>query len=190
MLLSIKKPIFVAVGNLCLKAFNARVAALTKEKRSISDPPGYIIKLREQREAAKARREALNVSRSKRQGALDGGKRFTTTDTDATWPDTNVTTANALTETQPQQYPIATQQVNPVQGSIRIGDDAFWLSEALDDGFLAGGPAEMMNLDTDAILAQDYWLDTPNGEVIDWAQWDTWFGNLDPIRPNISAGPG
>ena len=39
MLLSIKRPIFVAVGNLCLKAFSARVAALTKEKRSFSDPP-------------------------------------------------------------------------------------------------------------------------------------------------------
>jgi hypothetical protein len=47
----------------------------------------------------------------------------------------------------------------------------------------------MMNLDTDAILAQDYWLDTHNGGVIDWAQWDAWLGNVDPIRPNIGAGP-
>jgi hypothetical protein len=185
MLLSIKMPIFVAVGNLCLKAFSARAAALTKEKRSLSDPPVYITKLREQREAAKARREAA-IAKSKGRDATDSEKRLTTTDADATWPQTNRRSAEALVEPQPQQCSAA----NPVQGSTWTGDDAFWLSEALDDGFFVGGAADVMNLDTDAILAQDYWLDTPNGEVIDWAQWDAWFGNLDPVRPNIGAGPG
>ena len=189
MLLSINKPIFVAVGNLCLKAFSARAAALKRDKRSLSDPPKYITKLREQREAAKARREAV-IARSKGQETLDSKKRLSIRDTKATWPDKIPRSAEALVEAQPQQYPVATQAANPVQGSIRTGDDAFWLSDALDDGFFAGGAADMMNLDTDAILAQDYWLDTPNGEVIDWAQWDAWLGNLDPIRPILGAGPG
>ena len=188
-LLSTKKPIFVAVGSLCLKAFSARTAALTKEKRCLSDPPEYITKLREQREAAKARREAV-VARSKGQKTLDGKKRLTITDADTTWPGTNPSSAQAWVEAQPQQYPVAKQPANFVQGSTRTRDDAFWLSDALDGGFFAGGAADMMNLDTDAILAQDYWLDTPNGAVIDWTQWDAWLGNLDPIRPNIGAGPG
>ncbi|KAL8704293.1 MAG: hypothetical protein Q9201_002547 [Fulgogasparrea decipioides] len=187
MLLSTNRPIFVAVGNLCLKAFSARAAALTKERRSLSDPPGFIIKLREQRKAAKAKREAV-IARSRGQETLDGEKSLTTTDADATWSDTDPRSAEANVQAQPQQHPLAKQSTNLVQGSTRTGDDAFWLSDALADGFFAGGAADMMNLDTDAILAQDYWLDTSNSEVIDWAQWDAWLSNPDSIRPNTGAG--
>jgi len=189
MLLSIKRPIFVAVGNLCLKAHSARAAVLAKEKRSLSDPPVYINKLREQREAAKARREAA-TARSKGKETTDGEKRLAAADADVTWPNTDLRSAEALVETQSQQYQVPDQPSNPVQGSTRTGDDAFWLSDALDDGFFGGGAVDMMSLDTDAILAQDYWLGTPDGEVIDWAQWDAWFGSVDSIRPNIGAGPG
>lgn len=197
MLLSNNRPIFVAVGNLCLKAASARAAALTTEKRSLSNPPEYITKLREQREAAKARREAVKarrqavIARRNGQETLDGEKRLMTTDADATWPDTDPRSAEALVEAQPQQHLEAKQPANPVQGNTRTGDDAFWLGDALDDGLFAGGATDMMNLDTDDILAQDYWLDTPDGEVIDWAQWDAWLGNnLNPIRSNTGAGPG
>ena len=189
MLLSTKRPIFVAVGNLCLKAFSARAAALTKDKRSLPDPPEYITKLREQREAAKARREAV-TARRKGQKALDGDKRPTTADPDAAWPDTNPRLAEALAEAQPQQHPVSKPPASPVSGSTRTVDDAFWLSNTLDDDFFTGGGADIMNIDSDTILAQDYWLDTPKGEVTDWAQWDAWLGNLDSKRPNVGAGPG
>ncbi|KAL8738248.1 MAG: hypothetical protein Q9181_000928 [Wetmoreana brouardii] len=185
MLLSINRPIFVAVGNLCLKAFSARTAALTKEKRNLFDPPEYITKLRKQREAAKARRRAV-IARSEGHETLDGEK---TTDADATWPDTNPGSAEATVQAQQQQYTVAKQSANPLQRSTRTGDDAFWLSDAQDDSFFTGGAADTMNLDTDAILTQDHWFDTPNGEVIDWAQWDAWLGNLIPTGPNIGAGP-
>jgi hypothetical protein len=188
MLLSTTKPIFVAVGSLCLKAFSARTAALTKEKRSLSDPPEYITKLREQREAAKARREVV-IARGDAQDTLGGEEILPTTDADATWSDTNPSSAKVRVEAQTQQYPVVQQLANLVQGSIRTEDDAFWLSDTLGGGSLAGGAADMMNLDMDVILAQDYWLDTPNGEVIDWEQWDAWLGNLDPIRPNTGTGP-
>jgi hypothetical protein len=102
MLLSIKKPIFVAVGSLCLKAFSARTAALTKEKRSLSDPAEYITKLREQREAAKARRETV-IARSNAQETLGGEKILTTTDADVTWSDTNPSSAKVRVEAQTQQ---------------------------------------------------------------------------------------
>lgn len=57
----------------------------------------------------------------------------------------------------------------PILGSTRTEDDVSRFSDALDDGFVADETADMMNLDTNAILAQEYWLDTPKGEVIDWA---------------------
>lgn len=189
MLLSTNKPIFMAVGNLCLRAFSARAASLAKEKKSLSDPPEYITKLRERQEAAKARREAV-IARSKRQETLDGEKRLTTTDAYVMRPDTNPKSAEALAEAQAQYYPVARQSANPVQGTTRTGDDAFWLNDAIDDGFFAGGGADMMNIDTDAILARDYWLDPPNSEAIDWAQWDTWLGSLNPAQPNIGARLG
>jgi hypothetical protein len=127
------------------------------------------------------------IARNKGQETLDGEKRLTTTDTDATWPDTNPRSAEVLVEAQPQLYPVAKQPANPVLGSVRTEDDAFWLNNALDDGFFAGGAADMKNLDTNAILDQTNWLETPNGEGIDWVQWDVWFGNLDPMRPNIGT---
>jgi hypothetical protein len=191
MLLNLKKPIFAAVGGLCLKAFGAREVSLAKQKRSLSDPPGYITKLREQREAAKARRRSV-ITRSKGQETfhVDKGKTLVTTDTDTAWSETNPSSvAETLVEAtrQQQQY---LQAANLVQGSTsnRSADDAFWLSGALADSFSSDGAADMMNLDTDAILAQDCWLDTHNGEAMDWAQWDAWLGNLDPVRPNINAG--
>ena len=193
MMLNIDRPISVAVGNLCLKAFSARAAALMTEKGSFLDPPEYVTKLQAQREAAKWRREAA-IARSKDQKTLDSDKRLTTNDADVTWPDSNPRSAEAMmeapVEAQPQQSLGAEQPANPVQGSSRNGDDAFWLNDSLDDGFFADGAADVMKFDMDSILAQDYGLDTSNSEVIDWAQWDAWLGNLDPTRPNIGAAPG
>jgi hypothetical protein len=180
LLLNIEKPIFVAIGSLCLKAFNARAAALAKEKRSLSDSPAYVVKLRDQREAAKARREAVSTRGKGKEIFERCGERLTTTDANAKWPTTNASSAEARVEAQMQQYP------NLVQGSTCTEDDAFWFSDALG----GSGTADMMDLDTDAILSQDYWLDVSNGEAIDWAQWDAWLGSMDPIRPNLSAGPG
>lgn len=191
MLLSIKRPIFVAIGSLCLKAFSARAAALTKENRNLSDTPEYITTLREQRDAAKTRVQAV-MARSQAGKTLGSEQALATSDIDTNWPDPNLKFADAQVIAIPPQSPVAHHPASFVQGSTRTGDDAFWLSDALDNDFLPGGAAaaDIMNLDTETILAQDYWPDTANGEVIDWTQWDSWLGNLDPIRPNIGAGPG
>ena len=165
MLLGINRPIFVAVGNLCLKAFSARTAALTKNRSSLSDPPKYISKLQEQREAAKARRKAV-IARNKGQETLCGEKGVVTTDTDTTWPDASLGSAEAPAEAQSQQDLVEDQAANHIQGNRRTGDDAFWLSDALDDSFLTDGAADMMILDRDTILAQNSSFDMPNGEIL------------------------
>ena len=190
MLLNTKRPIFVAVGNLCLKAFRARVAALTSQESALPNPPEYIVKLREQRDAAKARRQAI-ISKSRGQNIPNSEGRSTAMETDtAPWQGTTSTSTPMSSETLVEPQPPA----NPVQASTWAGDDAFWLRDALDDGVFAGGPADAMNLDTDTILAQDYWMDSPNNNinsgVIDWAQWDAWQGNVEPVRSNVGVGPG
>jgi hypothetical protein len=187
LLLSTNRPILMAVGNLCLKAFSARAAALTKEGRRAFHPPEYIIKLREQREVAKTRINAV-IATSKGQEVLDGKERLVTADVDATWSDTNPRSAGAMVEAQPKQCPVSQPPTSYTQGSAWTRDDTFWLSDALRHDSFAGGTADMMHRDTDAILAQDYCHDTPNGEVIDWAQWDAWLGNLDSVHSNAGAG--
>ena len=188
-LLGLSRPIFVAVGNICLKAFSSRAAALTRENKNRFGPPEYITKLWKQREAVKLRRQAI-IARSKELENLDDKVRSTTTDADVKWPDTPRST-EALGVAQPQGHLAANQAGYTVQESLQAGDDAFWLSDSLDEGFRAGGVADMMNLDTDAILSQeDHWLDNASGQAIDWPQWEAWFGSLDPAHPMPSAGAG
>jgi Fungal specific transcription factor domain len=169
LMLNMKKPIFVAVGSLCLKAFNARGAALANEDRTFSRSPEYITKLRDQYEEAKARREAT-ITRIKVRAVPDSAETPNTMGTETRWPYTNSGLEQAGDEAQPQITP---------QGPLRTGDDSFWLNDALE----GAGAVNMMELDIDGIMSQDYWLDNLGGEVIDWEQWDVWLshGNPDPI---------
>ena len=193
MLLNANKPIFVAVGNLCLKAFTARATALVKEGRGNPKPPEYITNLQKQRQSAKARREAALTRRKGHDTLSDENKASISNDIPH--------------KTHLQQPPSAKkhqQPTNPLQPSTHTGDDAFWLGNApaaTEDNFIsasdAGGVAgaDTMNLDmyTDTILSEDYnsnsnnnnGLDTPynDSEVIDWAQWDAWLGGGELIRP-------
>jgi hypothetical protein len=182
MLLSTKWPIFVAVGNLCLKAFGVRAAALKKNYLGCSNPPEYIIRLQGQRKRARERRE-VGLTKRNKHDELGGQKILPATVSSATFPDTNITPSDALAEVHSLQYPIGNQPEISIQGSTRIGDDAFWLGDAPGDNLVAVGAPDMMNLNMDVIMSQDYWLDTPNDEVIDWAQWDAWFGNIGSSLP-------
>jgi hypothetical protein len=170
LMLNVKKPIFAAVGSLCLKAFDAREAALVNDDSTYSSSPEFITQLREQCEGAKARRETM-ITRVKARAVTDCDEIPKSMETEARWPDTNPGLADARDEAQPQVTP---------QGHTRTGDDAFWLSDTLE----GDGAVNMMELDIDGILSQDYWLDNLSGEVIDWEQWDSWLSNgiPDPIR--------
>lgn len=195
MLLRTDRPIFVAVGNLCLKAFNTRIGGGGGGPREgqqssctpISNVPEYITKLRGQRDAAKTRREAALAAKTRREGQeiLDSVKRLTTADAEAPRlhphpRDENPTPAAAGTGAQRPSSTTNPNSILAAAASTRTADDDFWFSDALGDDYLAAGAGDMMELDTDTMLAQDYWVDNPNGEVIDWTQWDGWFGTLGP----------
>jgi len=186
MLVRTDRPIFVAVGNLCLKAFNVRIGGGGgggSRKGQSSSTPEYITTLREQRDAAKTRRDAALASKDKRerQEILDRVSRLTTADAAVAHPhpqlrpkDGNPTPPSAGTEVrQPSQ---TTDPISGAATNTGTGEDNFWFSDALGEDYLTAGAGDMMELDTDTMLAQDYWVDTPNGEDIDWNQWDTWFG--------------
>jgi hypothetical protein len=179
MLMSTKKPIFVAVGNLCLRAFTARLATLESQVRNILNTPDYITNLQEVRKNARAKKEA---GMARRRSQTD--KRSTAVGINTTLPG-----ANPTPETIAERPPIYTaidQSTYPVTGNLRTEDDAFWLSNALQDDF-SGGADNTMYMDTDDVLAQENWLENTNGEGIDWAQWDALVSHVDPGRTNLKT---
>lgn len=188
MLLSTKRPISVAIGNLCLKAYSARVAALTKENGLCPHPPDYINKLSGQREAARARKEAAIAKRKEREKSYQETNSTITHDNNA-WLATTSGTTDTHVEPQPQHLNISEQPINTHQASFATGDDAFWLNEALDENLFANG-ADMMNLDTNPMLTPENWLNQPTDEAIDWAQWDVWLGNVNPKTQGMNTGSG
>jgi hypothetical protein len=167
-LFKVNRPIFVAVGNLCLKAFSAREAALQTIGRSIP-PPDYIKQLREQREAARARKQNEN---SRRNGQAEN---------------LGVTTMNpdyqaAQASLPPPLYPQIQQSSGPAPApNMRTKDDAFWLSDALGNDAAMNGVPDVTTLDMDFVLSQDMTNNVVN-EPIDWGQWDAWFGRIEPLR--------
>jgi hypothetical protein len=157
LLISTDKPIFLAVSNLCLRAFSARVDAQAQQNRTVSRVPDYIIALQNQREKAKVRRKAALVKTMKRK----------TRDCEETMPMSVKITNTQLEsgqEIEPQQAP-----THSVQDASWMGDDAFWLNDGT-------GTGDAMEADLNFILAQDFGLDAPSDTSIDWAQWDSWFG--------------
>jgi hypothetical protein len=136
-LLSIDRPIYLAVGNLCLKAFSARVAALLKGNKNFI-APDYIIKLRKLRAGAKAKREGV-ISRRNGQQKLDGQGTLPTTNVDVKSPDTNLQSIETTGNIKFQRHPAAQQAVNPAPriggrkmmlfGSMMLRATAFTLVE-------------------------------------------------------------
>ncbi|TLD29898.1 hypothetical protein E2P81_ATG06551 [Venturia nashicola] len=167
---SIKRPIFEAVGNLCLKAYEARAVALEARGQNAPQQPEYIKNLQEAREGTNAKREAAIAKRKER--THFGAERSVVAANTNVAQTRNDPASSASAETVPQAYTTHTE------------DDAFWLNNALHN-FGEGGNG--MDLDLDAVLAQDYWLDNPNEEGIDWAQWDALVTNMGPGR-NSFAG--
>ncbi|KAL8957919.1 MAG: hypothetical protein Q9183_005940 [Haloplaca sp. 2 TL-2023] len=185
MMLSIKRPIMMAVGNLCLKAYNARTNVWMVQGKDIPPPPEYITKLSEQREAAKARREAAAL-RTKRSESLDHHMRATSINPMSSPGSSSVSQAGQSSYQASGEFANygRSQPITPLE------DDTSWFNNAIGIGnnnAFASGAQDMMNIDTDTILAQDYWQDPPMNEMIDWTQWDMWFSEGKAVQPNFGS---
>lgn len=180
MLLSMKSPIFVAVGNLCLKAFDARSNSLVGENQDLPNPPSYITTLRKQRQAVKERREGMRA-RSKKHDTTSVAKP-PMSDSGMTGVSADLQSSKPPAQAQPQPHATGNPPPQYPQASARTGDDAFWLMNAVNDNVSSSGNSDNMELDAGLELAQDFWLDDPAGGILDWGQWDAFFGQTDPGR--------
>ncbi|PQE23155.1 fungal specific transcription factor domain protein [Rutstroemia sp. NJR-2017a BVV2] len=176
-LLGNKQPIYVAIGNLCLRAFDAYTAASTQAKSKLPEPPEFITKLRDLRRAAKAKKDVV-LTAKKKETTTDLQNGSATTIADATNPTSAAPPAQAQ-EINHLQAP------NQVSSNMRSDADSFWLNQSLDGVFTNGAAdTDMIDVDMDVTFAQDAWLDTTAGNGIDWSQWDAWFGNSQPLSSN------
>ena len=162
-----KKPIHVAVGNLCLKAWTAHEAAtMAPQGRKVPSEPDFITQLRQQREAAKARRKVRDNKNKQAEiypsKTLPQAVEIRTQDVDANAPQQQQASSSGLIDSTLTD-----------QASL---SDPFWLNSGLDDSMWGTSGDMMDTMDTDVMLAQDYGFEDPTGQSISWSQWDAWLG--------------
>ncbi|KAI9667771.1 MAG: hypothetical protein M1821_000590 [Bathelium mastoideum] len=180
MILDMKKPIHVAVGNLCLKAYSEREIAL--QNRNIGPPPTpeCILQLRQQREVTKAKRLARNVKSSRPGDSVSHGQ--ANAHNIGPSPDSGVSrVGNALGSECLQQ-----SRTSHPPSSTRTGDgvenDPFCLIDASVDS-----QAGNFDMDTDLMLAWDHSMEGNFTETITWEQWDTWLSESSVLQPLSST---
>lgn len=171
----IKRPIYVAVGNLCLKAFSALEAKMTNDIKSLPDLPRFIVKLRQQRETAKIKRQERSRGReevhpSSNQEPPKVNELIPNTDLDGSF-------AGPLSEV-PQYFPSQPENHFDPSKDLLNSSDAFWYGSREDDK-VAGQFNDGMIMDVNDMLAQDQSFEESNAaqQGISWSQWDAWLAD-------------
>jgi hypothetical protein len=163
MLSDMKKPIHVAVGNLCLKGYSAREVALSSSNMYTPPAPKFILQLRQLREAAMAKRqvhsEKMDLAAKMRVHSISVNQ-----------------TSDILPILQPQngttsQPPLVSQ----IDQSVEI--DPFYLCEDLNSQSI-----DTLDMDLGFPFPEDYSMDDVSLEPINWEQWDAWLADSNIMR--------
>ncbi len=125
-----KKPIHVAVGNLCLKAYESREAAM-KDGNILPHPtPEHILKLRQHREAAKAKKEAREAQRQR----LADQRNYNQPKDHTMILNSNIITNCGNPATEPSSLPLSAMSDQPgfTQPMVMTENDPFYFFTGLD----------------------------------------------------------
>lgn len=171
-----KKALYVAVGNLCLKAYNAREVALANEGRPIPATPPYIKTFREQREAAAARRRNQETAVTNAVSPIKSHPVATAsmpTDKQFTSQPTRSNQEQSIQLPQPRQTWLS-QVTGPHQPELSGSSGAYWLSDQSDkhSDALFTFTEHDANMDLDILLAVDPSSEGPGNQTLDWVKWD------------------
>jgi hypothetical protein len=173
MVVDTRKPIHVAVGSLCLKAYKCREAALLHSNTKHPPPtPEFILKLRQQQEAVKAKRQARSAKRSHTEDPVHHG--WARVRDMGPRPDAGViSSTDTLTSTHAHQS-TPSQSLNVAQtGDYATEIDSFWYINGFDDGQV-DTVMDGNDMNLDFMLARDRDLDANSSQSVNWEQWDTW----------------
>ena len=187
MLVDTKKPIHIAVGNLCLKAYSDREAALQNGNIGPPPTPAFILQLREQREIAKAKRQARDAKSSRPEypvshgqaKAQDMGLRL-----DAGLNDFSDNLESMRLDQNDQN--ITSFPPNLTQFGEAAEGDPFWFINGFENGQV-GNIDDVMNMEPDFMLAQDHSAGDKPTPPITWEQWDAWLADSNLMSPLSSA---
>ena len=177
-----KKALYVAVGNLCLKAYNAREAALAKEGKLIPPTSSYIKTFRSQREAATARRKNREAAIRNAERPIEGLPVNTQSMSIDKQFEPHLTRRPQEQPLHPPQFRqmLPPQLTGSHQPELPGGSSNLWLSDRSDeqsDGlftFIDDNP----NKDLDNLLALDVSMEDPVDQTIDWAKWDRFLSDF------------
>lgn len=189
-----KRPIYVAVGNLCLKAYKARQGTLRRS--SDIQPPAYILAFTQQRDAAKSRRQAKEEARNKKraqQAPLSHQiestelSPYTSNSSQSNikpYPNYDPMTSRPQPQAQPQHQPYSATIPPQPQAQFHSlppnnnNIDLFWLNNEHNPISLTNNQTPTdMDMDTDFLLSENYGFDGTDGMAIDWTQWDNFLGS-------------
>lgn len=180
-----KKPIHVAAGNLCLKAYNDREAALQNGNIYPPPTPEFILQLRQQREVAKAKRQARDAKSSQSEDPVSHGP--ANAHNMGPRPDAGVVYLSDTLESTNLQQGTTSQPPNLTQTGGATEGDPFWFINGFDDSQI-GNLDDVMDMDPDFMLAQDHSVEDNAAPTITWEQWDAWLADSNIMRPLSSAG--
>jgi hypothetical protein len=168
----LKKPIHVAIGNLCLKAYSTREAALLKSNKYLAPAPNFISQLRQRREAAIKKREAHNENATRRSKPLVHEADLRQV------PDIG---HSDLRLQAPISRNIGTHDLPYSAQAASTNKDPLYLFD-----FFENNDDADMYMDLDFTLPEDYSMENYVPEPINWEQWDTWLADSNLMRSSSS----
>ncbi len=183
----IRKPIHVAVGNLCLKSYGNREAALQSGITCPAPIPRFILQLRQRREAAQARKQGYLAKTSQTEDKLCHDQGSSPSTDERPRPRSNVTGQGDIsTNTQPKQHATVLTSMPSQSGGTSSAPrgEPLWHSLGFDDQL--GGTH--VSMDPDFILDQDEDIEGHTIGAIDWEQWDSWLADSNAPRPLSAKG--
>jgi hypothetical protein len=170
MITNMKKPIHAAVGNLCMKGYTERENALRARGKYTQPTPNFILRLRQRREAAKARRKARATKNNRPQDAgshmnvnHDLSQDMTTIHPEYSMEQMQELTINPPSQAQPELEPEPANVQDPFDFFSTFEDERSFGDMEIDD--------------LDLLLAQDYDIGSSVTEPMDWRQWDAWLAH-------------
>ncbi|KAK0629655.1 fungal-specific transcription factor domain-containing protein [Bombardia bombarda] len=208
MFFNTRKPIHVAVGSFCLKAYSARVVALSQEEGGPAHPtrpsPDFIIQLRQQREIGKSKRHAQsNAKRSNCQESKNPThpEAHSMITIDADLDNTVLSCADASEPVthniQQSASPVSHPQLDLTQTGVEFS--SLWLVNGLDEiessQAVVNSSDRVMDTTTymnsmsshnDNTMEDGNEASQDQHSTILWEQWDTWLAESDNIMPSFS----
>ena len=155
LLLSTDRPIFVAIGSLCVKAYRAKMSNAAITDLTIEEVPKYIAELEHHYQEARTKRS--NVLANHR--------------TDYR----NSTETSGNSNSIPKSGYAPGELLDYLSTLDAGNEDSFWFD-------IGDAPDKIdTGVDPNYLTTNNYWLDVTDNSSIDWSQWDTWMGTNGPL---------